>query len=104
MERGFATLWVNATQVTLTCLLFLDDRTFGGFPVIRPSTHAHQVIQSLLPAWQKKFKKNCGRAECKLEDKTGQKTSYTQEEMATNKVIIQSTLTSEVTNQQKGQL
>ena len=97
MGKGFATLWVNATQEVSTLavriwfgshawvteepagselsVIFRWWNSFWGFPVIRASTHARQVIQSLLPVWlKKKKKKNSWRAECKWEDKTGQET------------------------------
>ena len=82
-----------------------------GFPVIKASTHARQIIQSLLPARPKKQKKKQKEREGGSVDKTGQETQLylrrdhcAPEEVATNKVIIQSTLNSEVTSQQKGQL
>ena len=94
------------------CRLFLDDGTPFGV-----SLHARQIIQSLLPARQKKKKKKKKKEEkvdaLNANGKTKQvrKPSFTHEqitglpeEVDTNKVIIQSTLNSEVTNQQKGQL
>ena len=93
IEKGFATLPVNATQAVATVavrtwfgshawvtdgpagnklsVIFRWSNSFWGFPVIRASTHARQIIQSFLPARpkkKKKRKKKSGRAECKWED------------------------------------
>jgi len=88
-----------------------------GLPVIRASMHARQIIQSLLThgsrsgARQKEKKKKVDALNANGKTKQVRKPSYTYEEItvlpeevATNKVIIQSTLNSEVTNQQNGQL
>ena len=97
------------------CRLFLDDGNPFGVSVITASMHACQIIQSLLPARHKKSKrkeeKKADALNANGKTKQVRKPSYTHgeitvlpEEVATNKVIIQSTLNSEVTNQQKGQL
>ena len=74
-----------------------------GFLVNRASTHAHQLIYSLLPAWQKRVDSLNANGKAKQVGKpsyTHEEITVLPEEEAANKVIIQS----EVTNQQKGQL
>ena len=78
-----------------------------GFLVIRASAHARQLIQSLLPAWQKIEDAPIANGKTKQVRKPNyihEEITVLIEDVATNKVIVQSTLNSEVTNQQKGQL
>ena len=121
MEKGFATLGVNATQEAATlavriwfglhawvmegpassCRLFLDDGTpFGVSSLLEPLC--------MRISWFRLFRLHGKNGSA--EGKTGQKTKlYTPGNHCAPrgcgyKVVIQSALTGEVTNQLKGQL